>query len=157
MPAQFRVRKSAATSGGGLEIVRGIFSMELPKLTGKPEELCELRKTAQDNDIAAFWEMIEEQRKYAEANDEKYMARAEKIRDDFNQWMSDKFKLRATVPLVITGFAILYVVNPLLLPMGLIATAPYFGDLNKWWAQRQSSKGPAFEVVRTIKGRMNKL
>lgn len=137
-----------------VELVKDIFRLELPRIAGNAEQVCELRALAQRKDIAQFWQMIDEQAAYMEAGNEAPLARAEKIRGDFERWTTETMKLRGSTLATVGGAAaaitLAVVTTPFVIPISALLAAGWIGDVNAWWARRKSTQQGAFKFMSRI-------
>ena len=137
-------------------LAAAVFYLQLPKINGDPERILEVREAAQKGDIGQFWQMIEEQAAYAEADGKPALARAEKIRSDFKKWKDDFFKSRGA--LLGSGLlATLCWYSSQWAPLATFAAMASLGDINKWWVARQEKEHKAFKFINKIDSKLQKL
>jgi len=144
------------TQHGEIELARSIFHLELPKISGDDEKIFELRNLAQRKDINEFWERIEEQVEYADASNENYMARSEKIRKDFTKWTGENLKFRAR-GLVVGGLIGLCFVNLHFVKPAAVVGAEWIGEANRRWIERKSLRTESFKFMSRIHGKIKKM
>ena len=95
--------------------------------------------------------MIDEQVKFADAKKETYIARAEKLREDFDKWAADHWKFRMT-SLAVTGLTALCFAHSMFTPIASIAACVWLGEVNQKWAQRKNLRNVAFKFINRFQG-----
>jgi hypothetical protein len=145
-----------AEDAGEVELARSIFRLEIPKISGDDDAICELRGQAQKRDIKQFWQMIEELEARATGSGENYVRRAEKIQMDFEKWAGDRWVFRGK-SLATGGLILLCLYNSNFWPLASLAGCSWIGDLNKAWAQRHDPKRKAFKFMARLHGKIKKL
>jgi hypothetical protein len=151
-----------------VDLASSLFFLDLPKIATNVDHILELRAEAQNGDVVQFWQMIEEQARYAAAQNEHEVARAEKIRAEFAKWNEDRFKFRGTT-LGLTLLATLawYWWTP---ELGWVAAATglsvgaamsvvpqWLGDVNARWATRNMQARRAFKCISCVDRKIQEL
>ena len=141
-----------------VDVAGSVFHLQLPKITASPESILELRHRAHTSNIAQFWEMIEEHARYAEAQGEASLVRAEKIRNDFKQWNKDRWKFRGKSLYVglLTTLA-WYTWSASGAGLATLAAADWIGEVNQRWAQRKEKEGRSFKFITRVDAKLKKL
>ena len=151
----------SGTAKSDVDLVRSVFFLNLPKVAAEPKALLDLRAEAQAHGLPEFWEMIEDEYQYAQAQGQPNMARAEKIRTDFDKWNRDRFTIRGYsigLGLVTTLAAYSWVpstgiagaAEAILLGAAASSLPAWFGDLNARWAGYNKAKNKAFKCMSRI-------
>lgn len=143
-------------TGGQVKLASEIFHLELPKVSGSTEKICELRAFAQKQDVVQFWEMVEYHTKLADVSNEEYITRGAKIREDFDKWLSENMKFRGK-SLAVAGLISLCFLNSSFTPLAGLATAAWLGEVNKWWVERKRSQDVSYRFISKVNGKVEKL
>jgi len=141
-------------SGADIRLARSVFFVEVPKISAKDDELCDIRKAAQVSGLKDFWRMIEQQIGYA--SDESSVTRAEKIRKDFTEWQRDHWVFRGE-SIAVMGLVTLCFLHIGFAPLASLAAAKWIGEANRRWAERKSITHNAFKFISTIDGKIQRL
>ena len=142
-------------SSGDVELAKEVMFIEAPKIQANDEEICQLRETAQRRGIEEFWQFIEQQATYANGVDESYIARAEKIRNDYSAWWNDNWLFRGKA-LGVLGLVTLCFASSAFAPFATFAGASWIGEVNHKWAQRKMLKNQAFKFISKVDGMISK-
>ncbi len=139
-----------------VDLAAAVFHLEFPKINGRLDAILELRQTAQKHGIGSFWEMIEEHSQFAEAKDEKSLARAERIRMDFKKWAEDLRQLRAKTEFLLLLTTLVWFDSKWLIPAAA-ATMNWIGDANRIWIQSKERDGQAFRFLHRVDKKIKRL
>ena len=129
-----------------VDLAKAVFHIQLPKISADPDRILEVREAAQKSNIGQFWEMIDEQAMYAEAEGKSAINRAEKIRAEFKKWKDDFFKFRG----VLAGAALLTTLcwySSTWTPLLAFAAMSSLGDVNRWWLTTREKEHKAFRFI----------
>jgi len=147
-------------SGAGkqrVDLAAAVFHLSLPKLNTDAQQVMELREAAQRADIGQFWDMIDEQAAYGEADGKPVLARAEKIRTEFKKWKDDYFKFRG----VMLGTGLLTTLcwySSAWAPLATFAAMASLGEVNRWWvARKEKEQHRAFKFISRIDSKLDDL
>ena len=135
--------------------------LDLPKLTViKPKRMLDLRADAQAHGVDQFWEMIEHEYQLAQAQGQPNVARAEKIRADFEKWLHGRYWMRGySLSLGLITTLAVYAWGPqglgaaaegILLGAAASSIPAWFGELNAGWVGLQRKDRKAFRCMSRI-------
>lgn len=148
-----------------IDLARSVIFLNLPRLSPiEPEQVLDLRADVQAHGLKEFWEMIEHEYGLAQAQGQHNVARAEKIRADFDKWTSDRHALRGvTVGLGVVTTLAAYFFGPtglaapgegILLGAAASTVPSWFGQLNAWRAGSKKTQNKAFKCISRIDRRI---
>ncbi len=148
-----------------INLAQSVIFLNLPKLSPiEPKRILDLRFDAQAHGLKEFWEMIEHEYRLSQAQGQHNVARAEKIRADFEKWAGERRALTG----VSVGFGLVttlaaYIWGPtgvaaageaILLGAAASTVPPWFGQLNAWRAGFNKDRNKSFKCISRIDRRI---
>ncbi|HEY3909837.1 MAG TPA: hypothetical protein VGM07_08100 [Stellaceae bacterium] len=148
-----------------INLAQSVIFLNIPKLSPiAPKKMLDLRADVQAHGLKEFWEIIEHEYRLAQAQGQHNVARAEKIRADFDKWTAERTSLAGvTVGLGLVTTLAAYIWGAtgvaaagegILLGAAASTVPSWFGPLNAWRVGFNKSRNKAFKCVSRIDRRI---